>query len=111
MSCPVKETVFVLLVALLVWQAGAIWRAISSGAEKQLPGAVDPGEVRHASGSRLVAVGDLHGDMAQALRVLQLGGLVDASGNWSTGKTTLVQVRCARQGPVCKMFLLNRPQI
>jgi len=44
-----------------------------------------------ASAGRLVAVGDLHGDLDNALAVLQLAGVVDTEGHWSGGTTTLVQ--------------------
>lgn len=40
---------------------------------------------------RLVAIGDLHGDLGAAYRALRLGGLVDASGSWCGGDTVLVQ--------------------
>lgn len=32
---------------------------------------------------KIVAVGDLHGDMLNALKVLQMAHVVDASGDWS----------------------------
>jgi hypothetical protein len=37
------------------------------------------------------AVGDLHGDLDNAIAALHLAGLVDADGHWTGGKTTLVQ--------------------
>ncbi|MEZ4463897.1 MAG: metallophosphoesterase [bacterium] len=40
---------------------------------------------------RLVAVGDLHGDLAATRRVLRLAGLIDEADAWSGGTTTLVQ--------------------
>ncbi|MBK7761142.1 MAG: metallophosphoesterase [Deltaproteobacteria bacterium] len=40
---------------------------------------------------RLVAIGDLHADLPQALAVLRLAGLVDDAGRWSGGTATLVQ--------------------
>ena len=40
---------------------------------------------------RIVAVGDLHGDLEAALAVLQLAGVVDAEGAWSGGDALLVQ--------------------
>jgi hypothetical protein len=40
---------------------------------------------------RIVAVGDLHGDLDNALRALELGGVVDRAGSWIGGTTTLVQ--------------------
>lgn len=41
--------------------------------------------------ARIVAVGDLHGDLHATRAVLQLAGLLDASGSWSGGATVLVQ--------------------
>ena len=40
---------------------------------------------------KLVAVGDLHGDLDAALDVLRMAGLVDDAGAWSGGTATLVQ--------------------
>ena len=40
---------------------------------------------------RIVAVGDLHGDMPNALKVLQLGGVVDEKGNWTGDVDYFVQ--------------------
>nr|XP_043622958.1 shewanella-like protein phosphatase 2 [Erigeron canadensis] len=42
--------------------------------------------------ARLVAVGDLHGDLDKAKQALNLAGLIDANDNWSGGSSTLVQV-------------------
>ena len=44
------------------------------------------------SASRVVAVGDLHGDLAATLRVLRRASVVDANGQWAGGATTLVQL-------------------
>ena len=41
--------------------------------------------------ARIVAIGDLHGDLDNALDVLRLAGLVDDRGAWTGGSTTLVQ--------------------
>ncbi|RKO88199.1 Metallo-dependent phosphatase-like protein, partial [Blyttiomyces helicus] len=41
--------------------------------------------------SRIVAVGDLHGDLPHAVRVLMMAGISDDSGNWVGGQTTFVQ--------------------
>jgi len=41
--------------------------------------------------SRMVAVGDLHGDLENALETLQRLNVVDQEGNWSGGRTVLVQ--------------------
>jgi hypothetical protein len=40
---------------------------------------------------RIVAVGDLHGDLEAALAVLKLAKVVDESGHWAGGKSILVQ--------------------
>jgi hypothetical protein len=40
---------------------------------------------------RVVAIGDLHGDLDNAVSALRLAKLVDEAGNWSGGRTTLVQ--------------------
>ena len=40
---------------------------------------------------RTVAVGDVHGDYDQLAAVLKSAGLIDEQGNWSGGKTHLVQ--------------------
>ncbi|CUI14421.1 kinetoplastid-specific phosphatase, putative [Bodo saltans] len=41
---------------------------------------------------RLVAVGDLHGDLNQTLSILRLTGLIDDRKHWIGGNTILVQV-------------------
>ena len=40
---------------------------------------------------RVVAVGDVHGDYGQLVAVLKSANLIDDSGNWTGGKTHLVQ--------------------
>jgi hypothetical protein len=40
---------------------------------------------------RIVAVGDVHGDYDQLAAVLKSAGLIDEQGNWTGGKTHLVQ--------------------
>jgi hypothetical protein len=40
---------------------------------------------------RIVAIGDVHGDYEQFVTVLRFAGLIDAEGNWTGGKTHLVQ--------------------
>jgi Calcineurin-like phosphoesterase len=40
---------------------------------------------------RIVAVGDVHGDYDQLVAVLRSAGLIDEQGNWTGGKTHLVQ--------------------
>jgi hypothetical protein len=40
---------------------------------------------------RIVAIGDVHSDMAQFLAVARSAGVIDGDNNWSGGKTHLVQ--------------------
>jgi len=40
---------------------------------------------------RIVAVGDLHGDYDRCIEVLRAARIIDRSGNWSGGRTHLVQ--------------------
>jgi hypothetical protein len=47
----------------------------------------------HAEGTgRIVAVGDVHGDLDRFIDVLTMAGLVDDKQHWSGGKTQLVQL-------------------
>jgi hypothetical protein len=41
---------------------------------------------------RIVAVGDVHGDFTQFVKVLRAAGVIDANDNWIAGKTHLVQI-------------------
>ncbi len=51
-----------------------------------------PTQVADAARSeRIVAVGDLHGDLDNALQVLRRAGILDDEGHWAAGKTILVQ--------------------
>lgn len=44
---------------------------------------------------RIIAIGDLHGDLEKARRAFRLGGLIDENDRWVGGTTTAVQVRAA----------------
>ena len=44
-----------------------------------------------AENARVIAVGDLHGDLDNALQVLQMAEVVDDNGDWVAGDTVLVQ--------------------
>ncbi|XP_024985004.1 shewanella-like protein phosphatase 2 [Cynara cardunculus var. scolymus] len=41
---------------------------------------------------RLIAIGDLHGDLLKSKQALRLAGLIDSNDRWSGGSSTLVQV-------------------
>lgn len=42
--------------------------------------------------TRLIAIGDLHGDLEKAKQALRLAGLINAEDRWSGGSATVVQV-------------------
>ena len=42
--------------------------------------------------ARLVAIGDLHGDMNKTRRAFKVAGLIDNQDKWTGGTTTAVQV-------------------
>lgn len=42
--------------------------------------------------SRLVGIGDVHGDVSAARAALQIAGVIDADSNWIGGETVVVQV-------------------
>lgn len=48
-------------------------------------------DIREPYIRRIVAVGDLHGDYGNALKVLQMAGVTDIEGNWMGGADLLVQ--------------------
>ena len=61
---------------------------------------------------RIVAVGDIHGDLRAFLRVLKIANLIDSNGRWAGGDTTLVQVSVAKR--VCSVrtsALLSSPAV
>jgi hypothetical protein len=74
-TCELKSGSRIFRVILLVLAvAGAIW------AEDAWKGV-----------ARVVAVGDVHGDVAQFTGVLRSAGVIDRDNNWSGGKTHMVQ--------------------
>ncbi|XP_075485670.1 shewanella-like protein phosphatase 2 [Primulina tabacum] len=42
--------------------------------------------------SRLIAIGDLHGDLIKSKQALRLAGLIDPGDRWSGGSATVIQV-------------------
>lgn len=71
-------------------QPGSADRAATAGTPK----AADQGTANQAVWTnidRVVAVGDVHGDYEQFVKVLESAGLIDGYGNWTGGKTHLVQ--------------------
>ncbi|MEW5300090.1 MAG: hypothetical protein WDW36_003046 [Sanguina aurantia] len=42
--------------------------------------------------ARVIAIGDVHGDLNKTVRAFRLAGLIDGQGRWSGGKSVCVQV-------------------
>jgi hypothetical protein len=47
--------------------------------------------VEHSSNQRIIAIGDLHGDLPNTLRTFEMAGVIDKDRNWAAGKATFVQ--------------------
>jgi len=72
--------------------------AASSATAAQGPGsatargpAAPPADAARPAPERLVAIGDLHGDLDATRRVLRLAGAIDAKDAWTGGKLVVVQ--------------------
>ena len=65
-------------------------RRLSDAHALRSPGS--PGPVFRPAAERLVAIGDLHGDLAKTTEAFRAGGLIDGSGAWIGGSTVAVQV-------------------
>jgi hypothetical protein len=79
MRCTLRRFFFVFLVlASLVVRVGTVL------AGDEMP-------MRFAPASRIVAIGDLHGDLDATHRALRLAGAVDDNGHWIGGKLVVVQ--------------------
>src|SRR5262245_54913207 len=65
----------------------------AAAAATAVPAPAAPAErdFRYPAPERLIAIGDLHGDLARARAALRLGGAIDADDHWAGGKLTLVQ--------------------
>ena len=76
------------------WLAAILWSG--GGAQPGAAAAYYRGATRSpaiwTNVDRIVAVGDVHGDYDQLAATLKSAGLIDDQGNWTGGKTHLVQV-------------------
>ena len=85
MSCqPPRRLIFPLLVPVLLAAAPPQVAPASPRLEDAVPDTFTGVE-------RVVAVGDVHGDVDALKEVLRLAGLIDEKGRWSGGKAHLVQ--------------------
>ncbi len=58
-----------------------------------LPYRVPPGAaLRYPAAERIVAIGDLHGDLAATRAALRLAGAIDEQGHWVGGRLVVVQI-------------------
>jgi hypothetical protein len=62
-----------------------------AGAAKAPPAPAPAEGFRHSAPGRLIAIGDVHGDLAATLAALRLGGAIDEAGRWVGGDLTVVQ--------------------
>ncbi|HEX8702666.1 MAG TPA: metallophosphoesterase, partial [Myxococcaceae bacterium] len=80
-SAPAPRAFGVLLLAPLLWAA-----------TPETPPRLEEAVADSFEGvARVVAVGDVHGDVDALSEVLRMAGLIDAKGSWIGGKTHLVQ--------------------
>jgi len=69
----------------------------ASSSSSSAPAAVAPScnlpavQARHPAPKRLVAIGDIHGDLLAARAALRTAGAIDASDSWIGGDLTIVQ--------------------
>lgn len=69
--------------ALLLW--------VLVGCHHAAPDTEDPPDSEPAAPSRIVAFGDVHGDLEATRSALQLAGVIDSEDHWAGGETILVQ--------------------
>ena len=71
---------------------GFRWRTFENEQQAELSIPTSPTAAAPAHFTRrIVAVGDLHGDMPNALKVLQMADVVDHEGNWTGNVDYFVQ--------------------
>ena len=76
---------------LLAGAAVLVLSSLAPGGDNRTRSAQDQGAGIWSGVERIVAVGDVHGDYDQLLAVLKSAALIDEQGNWTGGKTHLVQ--------------------
>ncbi|NVB36210.1 metallophosphoesterase [Pseudenhygromyxa sp. WMMC2535] len=71
--------------------AGAAAEGVGSQAAEILPGELPAAKSRYDAPARLVAIGDVHGDLEATRRALRLAGAIDGEDHWIGGELVLVQ--------------------
>jgi hypothetical protein len=69
----------------------AILVAFVAAACQKVSSAAPPAVVRHPAAARVVAFGDVHGDLEATRAALRLAGAIDAADHWSGGTLVVVQ--------------------
>jgi calcineurin-like phosphoesterase family protein len=70
------------------------------------------GAAKPAPPSRIIAVGDLHGDFGAWMDIASAAGIVDSAGHWAGGATTLVQLGdITDRGPDSLKIVRNLQQL
>jgi len=69
----------------------ALATAIVALGEGQAPASAQEVASAARAGRRIVAIGDVHGDLAHTRESLKLAGVIDASDHWVAGNATFVQ--------------------
>ncbi|XVF84283.1 hypothetical protein PTKIN_Ptkin17bG0024500 [Pterospermum kingtungense] len=60
--------------------------------QKQPQTPQNPLQTHYPAPDRLIAIGDLHGDLEKSKQAFRLAGLIDGSDRWCGGSTTVVQI-------------------
>lgn len=71
--------------------AAAPTRSTQAAAASARPDITPSVPFRYPAPKRLVALGDVHGDLAATLRALRLAGVVDEASHWKAGELVVVQ--------------------
>lgn len=71
---------------------GAAATSAARGADPALQALPDDRTLHREAPGRLVAIGDLHGDLSRAQRAFRIAGAIDDKGTWVGGDLVVVQV-------------------
>lgn len=79
------------MISLRVVAISCFFALIAYFYRKDFSSRTPPVDIIGTGHGRIVAVGDLHGDYQNAIKTLQMAGLVDKKHNWNGGNTIFVQ--------------------
>jgi hypothetical protein len=78
-------------VALLIGVASLTLGACAAESPPEAPTKPDPYATRLAAPERIVAIGDLHGDLSATRAAFRLAGAIDSLDHWAGGELVIVQ--------------------